>query len=253
MKHYMNSIKTSTPSRPAIVTLVAALAISSTVEARNTATPEFRKGRSGIVKIALLPPHATMTVVKVGVDESLLVESAAVEKHGSDKSLEHLDALGYQVTRLTPEQIKADQNLRELVLHANQRYEEAYDSVRRRPGQVKNRRYNLGEELQILAAYLNVDALAFQRVNIAGAAAGQMALSLFLGHSSRASFDLTIVDGDSGDVVGFYYELRSWVAKKTTANPEELLDEMIRAALNGLPAAGIKSDRASDTAKLESY
>lgn len=253
----MKSIQNPTPTRSGITALIAVLLIGSTVEARNTATPEFRKGESEIAKIALLPPHATLTVLKVGADESMIVDSAELEKHGSDESVEHLETLGYQVTRFTPDQINADSTLRDLMLRVNERYEESYDRVRRRPGQVKNRRYNLGEESQLLAAYLNVDALAFQRINVAGAAAGQMTLSLLLGNSSSgAFFNLAIVDAGSGDIVGFFYEARGLLGKKNVSEPESLVTDMIRAAFKGFPkadmtAADAKSAQTSDIAELE--
>ena len=161
-----------------LVAITASLPLR--VEAYRGATPEFFRGETRPKSVALLPPHGM---------------SEAFEKQAGWSLAKLLSEKGYAVKALTIDEVNADLQLKELVLHANKRFdgEMAATPIRKRWKKVKKRRFRLGADASLLASKLEVDGVVFARLSI----------SRF---GSAGSLDLyvSVVNGTTGDVEAYF-------------------------------------------------
>ena len=104
--------------------------------------------------------------------------------------------------RVTREDIEADPELARLLSRANQRYDEERAKF---PGQLKEiryRRYTVGAEARILANYLEVDAVAFPRMQAVGGTGAAILFSPTGGGQIHMGFSL--VHARTGDIEAYF-------------------------------------------------
>jgi hypothetical protein len=223
----------------ALLTGAAILLSATTVPAAMKATPEFVKGETRPMTIALLPPVASVVKAKVVKTEEMIEESTEFGAMFGAALEGVIRAGGYEVRRVTPEEVNADPRLQEYVVDANRRYEELSTQVR--PNKIKKRLYNAGDEARLLADYLNVDAIAFSRLQVVAATGGRTAVALLvgLGTLGATSASLMMVDGDTADVEALF--ISTYVgasAKAIEENPEAEIAAVAASTMAKLPAAG---------------
>jgi len=171
-------------------------------------TPEFRSMELRPNSIALLPARSTLTENGVFNSESRVGETFPLENYLALSLEKQISSRGYEVRRLTTDEISEDQQLASLVNAANQRYDEEYTTmVAFKVDGVKYRRYSVGEESRQLANYLGVDAIVFPRMQIKGASSGSKWMSgLGIKQSQQAGINMefSVVHARTGDVEGFF-------------------------------------------------
>lgn len=250
---------TKTASLWAAAALMLCLAAPG-ADARAVAARDFGSGKIAIGTIALLPPQAEMLKRKVGADDSMIDESAGLEQAAVQHAVAMLEEKGYRVLTLQPSDIAADGQLQELVRQANARLGEIHAKVARRPGQIRKGRYSAGEEAQKLADYLNVDALAYERIIMEVAAPGQMAMALLVGGSSGGSkLDFMLINGEDGNVLAFYDAALGLIGEeRAEENSENMVRKMSKRTIGKMPecivdaaALDARDDDTSDMNELE--
>ena len=171
-------------------------------------TPEFRNMELRPKSIALLPARSTLTENGVFNSESRVGETFPLENYLALSLEEQISSRGYEVRRLTIEEIAEDQQLTQLVNAANQRYDEEYTTiVAFKVDGVKYRRFSIGEESRQLANYLGVDAVVFPRMQIKGASSGSKwmsGLGIKQGAQAGINMEFSLVHARTGDVEGFF-------------------------------------------------
>ncbi len=171
-------------------------------------TPEFRNMELRPKSIALLPDRSTLTENGVFNSESRVGETFPLENYLALSLEEQISSRGYEVRRLTIEEIAEDQQLTQLVNAANQRYDEEYTTiVAFKVDGVKYRRFSIGEESRQLANYLGVDAVVFPRMQIKGASSGSKwmsGLGIKQGAQAGINMEFSLVHARTGDVEGFF-------------------------------------------------
>jgi hypothetical protein len=213
--------------------------LASPAMAAMRATPEFESGETRPKTIAVLPVQASVVKAKVVETESLVEESTLFGGMFANGLRGILEGAGYRVRFVTPDEVNADPQLQEYVVDANRRYEELSSQVR--PNRIKRRIYNAGDEARLLADYLDVDAVAFSRLQVVAAAPGRTAVALLVGIGSlgTSSASLMLVDGDTADVEALFFGTAvGSSAKSIEEDPQGEMARMAASTLTRLPPAG---------------
>jgi hypothetical protein len=162
----------------------ATMLVSATVGAKVIATDEYEDGSTRPVTVLVLPSRVEMTKQRLIRQEAQVEESGELEAHLTAAVAEEFRSKGYDVTIIDAAAIAADPDLNELVLDANRRFNEFMANIGTKLSKGKriaNREYSLGDEARLLAARLDVDALAFARMQIIVPAAGVRAMNFGMG------------------------------------------------------------------------
>jgi len=194
-----------TLARKLAISAVAGILLSQSALAKVIATDEFEEGTTRPVTIVVLPSQVELVKQRMMRREAQVEESGDLEQHLTAAVAEQFRVHGYEVSVVSAEDIAADADLQELVVDANRRFDELMTNVGARLGKSKNvreREFNAGDVVRLLASRLDVDALAFARMQIIAPAAGVRAFNLGMGGES-AMLAVTIVDGTSADVEAY--------------------------------------------------
>ena len=169
----------------------------------NAMTTEFRDLTLRPATIALLPPQATLHQKQVLSTEEMVAEARPLEDALAADLASGFEKLGYEVLLLSDAKLEADQELAALVLQANQRYDAELDKmVASELKGVKYRRYSVGTEARLLANYLEVDAVAFARLEAIGASGGQKLIGF--GNQGQIHLGVSIAHARTGDIEAFF-------------------------------------------------
>jgi hypothetical protein len=188
-----------------VIVVAAGLMIGHLSFAKVISTDGFEDGSTRPVSVVVLPSEVQLMKQKLVRVEAQVEESGELEAHLTAAVAEQFRAHGYEVKVVDAAAIAADPMLQELVVDANRRFSELMTNVGARLAKgknIRNREYNAGDEVKILAARLGVDALAFARMSIVAPAAGVRALNFGMGGES-SMLAVTIVDGISADVEAY--------------------------------------------------
>jgi hypothetical protein len=236
----METRRRSDRTRLAVVVAVLAAATLTPAHARRYMTPGFRANETRPLRLAVLPPHAEFIKKKAVMTEQMIKECAGLEDAAAESIPRLLKQKGYAVTVVGPEETRADRELSEMVRRLNERYDEEWASILRRPKRVHAGQYGVGEAARRLAARLDVDGLVVPRIQAVAISGGKMVLSAVLSGGSYvpqgyARMDLGIVDGRSGDVEAYFLYAKGATAKKLTKKPEELMAKVASGTLRKYP------------------
>ena len=140
-----------------ILIWVATLSLAgiAPAHAKRYMTSGFRSVDSRPIAVAVLPPHAQFIKAKAVMTEEMVKECVALENAAAVHIQKLLSEKGYQVRALSVEEIIADAELQEGYHRVNDRYQEEWRKIIRRPRRVKTRRYNVGDEAMEFAALLD--------------------------------------------------------------------------------------------------
>jgi len=215
----------------------ATLLVALSADAALRATPEFEDGSRRPVSIALIPVHASVVKAKVVQAESLIEESIELGGYLAVELAALLNDQGYAVKLLDAEQVNSDPQLQEYVVDANRRYDEIRAQIRR--NRVKRRIYNAGNEVKLLANYLDVDAIAFTRLQVVAATAGRAAVALLVGIGSMGGTmaSVSLIDGNSGDLEAYMVSTAVPSYKDIEQDPASQMARIAASTLRRLPLA----------------
>lgn len=171
-------------------------------------TNEFRDGTLRPKTIALLPARTSMTEDGVFEKANKVAEVAKLEDKLGTYLESQITDRGYEVRRLTFDEIAADPKLGELLNAANDRYDEEYTTiVAFKVNDVKNRRYTTEEAGRRLASYLGVDAVAFPRLQVLASSGTSKFLQVVGASDDKAGgiwMEFALVHAKTGDVEAFF-------------------------------------------------
>ena len=165
-------------------------------------TNEFRTMELRPATIALLPPQATLKKKKMLMAEDMVGEAQPLEASLAAALAKRLTDLGYQVKVVSRAEAANDPVLTDLLLQANQRYDEERAKIVTKFRQVKYRRYSAGDTARLLADHLDVDAIGYARMEAMGATGAAQAFSPTGGGEIR--MDVAIAHARTGDIEAFF-------------------------------------------------
>lgn len=171
-------------------------------------TNEFRSLELRPRTIALLPARSSLTEDGLFSKENRVGETAGLEEALARNLEMQMTNRGYQVRRVTFDEINADAKLAELMNAANQRYDEEYATiVAFKVHDLKNRRYSIGEHGRRLTSYMKVDAVAFPRMQIVGSSSTSKLLQVAGATDDKSggiNMEFALVHARTGDIEAFF-------------------------------------------------
>ncbi len=153
---------------------LAALTLAGGAFAKVIATDEFEDGTTRPVTLVVLPSQVSLVKQRLMRQEAQIEESGELEPHLTAAVAAEFRGRGYEVRVVDADALSADPGLQELVIDANRRFDELLTNVGSRLAKsrnVRDREYNAGDQARLLALRLDVDALAFARMQGTGRSA----------------------------------------------------------------------------------
>ncbi|MDH3523565.1 MAG: hypothetical protein OES32_08255 [Acidobacteriota bacterium] len=236
----MTTRRTNDWTRFALAAAALTLATVAPAHAKRYMTPGFRANETRPLRVAVLPPHAEFVKQKAVVTEQMIKECAGLEDAAARSLPPLLTGKGYAVRVITLEETRTDPELGEMVRRVNERYDEEWAGILRRPSQVHDGRYQAGEEATRLAARLDVDGLVLPRIQAVAVSAGKAMLTSFLSGGTYvaqgyARLDLAIVDGSSGTVEAYFFQALPATTKSLTHKQDKLMAKVAGRTLRKYP------------------
>lgn len=215
------------------------LLLSASPSVAGVMTPEYARANFRPRTMVLLPPLAEVIKDQVTSSEQMIEEASILEDATTAVLKEQFAALGYEIFALSVDQVNADPELQRMVRNLNERYDADLVQVQRKPKDVRNRRFSLGDEARILAERLNAEAIIVSRISASGATGGQQTMAILFGGSmGYATLSLGIIAGDNGDLEAYLTGIDSAVsAKQLSEQPRETAAKLSANALKKFPAA----------------
>ncbi|HEU4403435.1 MAG TPA: hypothetical protein VFT43_15155 [Candidatus Polarisedimenticolia bacterium] len=240
----MKSFRASRPPgapRPvavAAVTLVVCLVSAAAAYARGYMTPGFLARKSRPMRVAVLPPHAEFIKEKAIMTDQMVQESAALENEAAQALKTQLEAKGYKVRILTPQEISRTAGLNPLVKKLNDRYEEEWSKMMYKPKKVRESRYTTGDDALRLCALLKVDGVAIVRVQAVAASKGKAVLRYFANSSAPHTYarvDLGVIDARQGIIQGYFSGYENTSLGQLVKKPALVMGQATEHALKKYP------------------
>lgn len=238
----MRSRRPSSRRRIAALVVLASAASVAAAHAAGYMTPGFRSKESRPLSIVLLPPRAEFIKAKAVMTSQMVKESEALEVEGAQAIVADLESKGYRARILSVEEMDGTPGLRDLVRRVDDRYQEEWSKILRKPGKVKEGRYSLGEDVLKICSMLKSDGIALGRIQAVGSTAGKAALTSILSGGrlvaqSYARLDLSVVEGSAGQVEAYFTGVHHATLKKLLNAPAEVMAKASKKALRKYPGA----------------
>ena len=237
-----------------LLVLAAAILPAAPALAREYMTPEFMTKVSRPMRLAVLPPHAEFIKAKAVMTAQMLQEAGALEDEAGKAIAAMLESKGYAVRLLTPADLDAAPEIRGAVTSLNNRYNEEWSKILRKRKEVRNGRYGAGEEAVKLSSLLQVDGLVMARIVAVGHTGGRQALTIILSlgqayAQSYARMGLSVLDGRSGRVEGYFEGYRSCTTGSLVKKPAKVMTNLAESTLDDyLAASEVKTPRKAPAA-----
>lgn len=227
-----------TLARPLVLSLMfAALFVAAVAPAYGESymTPEFSRDEDRPKVLALLPSRAEVVEGKVASTEQLVSIGASLEDITSTIVADLIANKGYEIQRLTNEQVNADPELKNLVHRMNQRYDEERMKIRYKIYKVRDRRYSCGTVAQVLANRLRVDGLLMVRVDAAKVSFGA---ALFANKRGYTRMDVSVIGADAGDVEAYFFSDVDVPGDRLQKNPVAIMEKVATKMVKKFPNNG---------------
>jgi len=235
----------TTPSSRGVLAAVAAGALvlagaATAAHAKGYMTPGFQAKTSRPMTLALLPPHAEVIKEKVVMTDDMPKEAAALEREAALALKAGLEAKGYSVRLITPEEVQQNAAARDLIKKVQERYDEEWGKILYKPKQVRDKRYQGGDQVLRLCALLKVQGLAVARVQAVGVSKGKATLRYFSSSSqphSYARVDVGILEGKQGYVEAYFNGYENTSLGQILKKPALVMGQASGHALRKYPEA----------------
>jgi transposase len=223
-----------------VALFILASAVAAAAHAKGYMTPAFRAKQTRPMRIAVLPPHADFIKDKVLINDEMLQEARVLEAESARALAAQLEARGYQARVLSPEQIQKKPALAAAVKRVNDRYNEEWRKMVRKPRQVRQRRYSAGAEVVSLCSMLKVDGVAVARIQAVGVSKGKVAFSAIMNFGppaqrSYARLDMGVLEGRRGAVEGYFTGYESTSLRQLVKKPAHVMGQVAENALRRYP------------------
>ena len=224
---------------PAAAAVVLLLAVAA-AHARGYMTAGFQARTTRPMTLALLPPHAEVIKEKAVMTDDMPKEAAALEHEAALALKKGLEARGYGVRLVSPDDLRQDAATRTLVKKVQERYDEEWGKIIHKPKQVRERRYQGGDDVLRLCALLKVQGLVVARIQAVGVSKGKATLRYFASSAqphSYARLDVGILEGKQGYVEAWFNGYENTSLGQILKKPALVMGQVSTQALKKYPAA----------------
>lgn len=179
-----------------------------------------------INNVIILPPAASLVKYGMKGGETLVAESEKLETGLSSVVGETLSNMGCNVMQDTfsPEALDQNPDLKYALSDLQTRYDKLLVLIKKKPKDVRDGRFSLGDEVANFSAGVAADALVFVRAKGLVTTTGRKAFTALTGMGVKydhVALDISVVDAQSGAVL---YFARPGSGGNFVDNPETMKD-----------------------------
>jgi hypothetical protein len=168
--------------------------------------PDLQSGKKSVRTVLIMPPRAS--VVKSGVkgSEALVEESRVLESTLAAWAAGDLAVVGCTILQnsLTDENLSQTPDLKYALSDLQARFDKAMEEVARKPKDMRNGRYTMGDDVANFSAGAASDALVFVRGKESIYTGGKKILGALAGvyvPSAAVQMRIALVDAQSGAIL----------------------------------------------------
>lgn len=170
--------------------------------------PDLKSGKKLVKNIMILPPAANLMKSGMKGNEPMVAESRALEAGLSSILKEMLSDKGCNIVQDEFSQDALDQNpdLKYALSDLQTRYDKLQVLLNKKPKDVRNGRFSLGDEVANFSPGAAADALVFARASGVIETSGKKAFVVFTGMGvvyNHVALDISVVDAQTGTVLYF--------------------------------------------------
>lgn len=197
-------------NRHGLIYLAVLAAIPMTLGAAIN-NPKLDSGEKSITHVCVMPIQAEWAKVGIKAREGMTKEADEWTDKMGDVVLKLVREAGAETFPALPDQANASEAAKQTVLQVNQKYDTVATQLHRKPKEVKNGRYTLGDEVALLPCSAKADALLFLHASGSILTGGKKAFGALVGgqSSSTAQLYMAFVDAKSGEVLAFTSIMRA--------------------------------------------
>jgi hypothetical protein len=170
--------------------------------------PDLKTGKKSVQNVLVLPPAASLVKSGMKGSEPLVAESHALELGLSSIVKETLAGKGCTVLQdaFSPDAMDQNADLKYALADLQTRYDKMQILLNKKPKDVRNGRFSLGDEVANFSPGAAADALVFVRASGVVQTAGKKAFVVLTGMGvtyNHVTLDISVVDAQTGAILYF--------------------------------------------------
>jgi len=167
--------------------------------------PKLDSGERNITKVCVMPIEAEWAKVGIKANEGLTKEADEWTNKMQEVVLALVREAGAETFPALPDPDHATEAAKQAVLQVSQKYDSIATQLHKKPKEVRQGRYTLGDEVALLPCSAKADALLFLHSSGSILTGGKKAFGMLVGGQSKSSAELymAFVDAKSGEVLAF--------------------------------------------------
>ncbi len=195
-----------------VVTLCAAGFLPASANANTPSwsyeNPKVTSGEFQIHTACMMPTEGKLSRVTMKGGQGMSNESDNWSAALESMVEAHLKTAGVQIQQATDALASgaSDEEIRQVVVQLNQKYEDVANQLNRHPKDIRKSRFTLGDEIALLPCSSKSDVIVFVRGEGQVTSGGKKAMGVLVGgkgNVSEATLVLTMADAKTGEILAF--------------------------------------------------
>jgi hypothetical protein len=226
-------------------TMVWLAAWAGVASGQTTVNPKLAKAPDS--KVCLLPLEASLTKAGMKGGEGMIKESEEWAVKMSAMIRKAFMASGAAIIADYSEgQPPPEENVRQVVVQLEQKYDGISVQLRKRPGDVRKGRFSLGDDVALLPCAAQAEFLVFAQARGTLLTGSRKVVGFMIGGvmslaSTRSDLWLSLVDAKSGEVAAFTH-LELVAREKFATKPEEAYGKYLQRELAKMHVGEIRAE-----------
>ncbi len=238
--------------RASVGVVLATLSLSWAVAAGQFEHPDLKSGKAAVRTVLVLPPKVTVAKSGVKGQESLIEEAQKVEAALPAIVTKVLQGKGCKVLQnpFEPQALEKDSDLKYALADLQGRFDVLSEQLNRKPKDVRNGRFTLGDEVTKFNPGASADALVFVRGEGVITTGGKKAFATVFGGLAGAAasanhifVNVAVVDARTGAIL--YYS-KAFVTGDFVKEPEHMTNPIEKSFKNFVGPAGSEKKASAD-------
>lgn len=170
--------------------------------------PKVTSGELQISNVCMMPTEAKLSRVTMKGGQGMSNESDNWSAALQGMVEAHLKTAGVQIQQATDALASgaSDEEIRQVIIQLNQKYEDVANQLNRHPKDIKKSRYTLGDDAALLPCSTKSEVLVFVQGEGQVTSGGKKAMGMLVGGKGNVSYAtlvLTMADAKTGEILAF--------------------------------------------------
>lgn len=170
--------------------------------------PKVTSGEFQIHNVCMMPIEGKLSRVTMKGGQGMSNESDNWSAALESMVEAHLKTAGVQIQQATDALASgaSDEEIRQVIVQLNQKYEDVANQLNRHPKDIKKSRFTLGDDTALLPCSIKSDVIVFVQGEGQVTSGGKKAMGMLVGgksNVSEATLVLTMADAKTGEILAF--------------------------------------------------